>query len=345
MNENKSGATPRYVYRDFSRILPDEGESVLGAIVNSLSGPASIKQQKLPIKLNALLSDPELSQIIGWMPHGRAWRILKPKLFVKVVLPLYFDYCNYNSFVRLINAWGFRRLNTGPDRHAYYHELFLKGMPHLHSRMRRITCKDEKPPIDQEDEPDLYRISQLFPVPPPTTGMTPSTSTTDLKITSVLSPEDSEVKNVNAVDPSFNDFLQSSKSRCSESGPTDYPPIHHTSTNVAMATAPFNPYVALAAQQAQQVSAQQQSYLQFLSAAASLPVNSGIVQPFAPVTQQQVQHQFNLACLSFLQGSMPGTVAPVARQPTVSVDPSAESPVMYIPVYPSTLAALCNNQV
>jgi hypothetical protein len=112
-----------------------------------------------------------------------------------------------------------------------------------------------------------------------------------------------------------------------------------------MTTAPFNPYVALAAQQAQQANAQQQSYLQFLSAAASLPVNSGIVQPFASVTQQQVQHQFNLACLSLLQGSMPGTVAPVARHPTVSVDPSAESPVMYIPVYPSTLAAFCNNQV
>lgn len=125
LNENKPGSTPRYVYRDYSRILPDEGESVLGAIVNSLSSPGSIKQQKLPIKLNALLSDPELSHIIGWMPHGRAWRILKPKLFVKVVLPLYFDYCNYNSFVRLINAWGFRRLNTGPDRHAYYHEVSI----------------------------------------------------------------------------------------------------------------------------------------------------------------------------------------------------------------------------
>jgi hypothetical protein len=120
-----NGSFARYVYRDFSRIHADEGESVLGAIVNSLSTPSSIKQQKLPVKLNALLSDPELSQIIAWMPHGRAWKILKPKQFVKEVLPIYFDYCNYNSFVRLINAWGFRRLNTGPDRHAYYHEVSL----------------------------------------------------------------------------------------------------------------------------------------------------------------------------------------------------------------------------
>jgi hypothetical protein len=117
--------TARYVYRDFSRVPPDEGETVLGAIVSSISNPSSIKHQKLPIKLDALLRDPELSQIIAWLPHGRAWRILKPKLFVKEVLTKYFDYCNYNSFVRLINAWGFRRLSSGPDRHAYFHEVSL----------------------------------------------------------------------------------------------------------------------------------------------------------------------------------------------------------------------------
>jgi hypothetical protein len=116
-------AAARYVYRDFSRVPPDEGETVLGAIVNSISNPSSIKHQKLPIKLDALLRDTELSEIIGWLPHGRAWRILKPKLFVKEVLTKYFDYCNYNSFVRLINAWGFRRLSSGPDRHAYFHEV------------------------------------------------------------------------------------------------------------------------------------------------------------------------------------------------------------------------------
>lgn len=219
-------------------------------------------------------------------------------------------------------------------------------MPHLHSRMRRITCKDDKPPIDQEDEPDLYRISKLFPVPPPTTGTTQSTSTTDLKNTFAFPSEDAEVMSGQSLDPSLNDLLHSSQSRCTESGATDYPSIHHASTNVAMATAPFNPYVALAAQQAQQASVQQQSYLQLLSAAASMPFNSGIVQqPFSPVTQQQVQHQFNLACLSFLQGSMTGAVASVSRHPTVPMEPSTESPVMYIPVYPSTLAALSNNQV
>ena len=126
----------KYQYRDFSRVQPDEGESVLDVIAHMPSstgtGPGNsgmgssahaIKHQKLPIKLNAMLSDKELAHIISWMPHGRSWRILKPKQFVKEVLPKYFDYCNYNSFIRLVNAWGFRRFSSGPDRHSYYHEV------------------------------------------------------------------------------------------------------------------------------------------------------------------------------------------------------------------------------
>jgi hypothetical protein len=32
----------------------------------------------------------------------------------------------------------------GPDRNSYYHELFLRGMPHLHERMRRLGSKEKK---------------------------------------------------------------------------------------------------------------------------------------------------------------------------------------------------------
>jgi len=343
-NETKAGTVARYVYRDYSRVLPDEGESVLGAIANSVSGPSSVKQQKLPLKLNALLNDPELSQIIGWMPHGRAWKILKPKQFVKEVLPIYFDYCNYNSFVRLINAWGFRRLNTGPDRHAYYHELFLKDMPHLHSRMRRITGKDEKPPIDQEDEPDLYRISQLFPVPP---HAVPSSSTrlSDVRtsFTSATRSSDVIVNSISSV-PSYGD-MHSSQSSFSEAHTMTQPSTTHNATfaasDTAVAAPSFNPFIALAAQ-AQQATTQQQNYLQFLTAATSMPFSTCMVPSYAQQMSALSQQQYNLACLSsFLQGSVRGTGASAAGQPVTSAaDSLVESPVMYIPVYPSTLAAL-----
>jgi hypothetical protein len=119
--DNTDGSINYYVYRDFSQCPRDRSETALESFTANTD--TSIKNQRLPTKLNAMLSDPECAHIISWMPHGRGWRILKPKLFVSEALPKYFESCNYGSFVRLVNAWGFRRFSSGPDRHAYYHEV------------------------------------------------------------------------------------------------------------------------------------------------------------------------------------------------------------------------------
>ena len=61
-----------------------------------------IRVQVLPVKLAAILTEMRFSQIITWMPHGRAWKILRPREFPEQVAPYYFEYPNYNSFVRLV---------------------------------------------------------------------------------------------------------------------------------------------------------------------------------------------------------------------------------------------------
>jgi hypothetical protein len=55
-----------------------------------------------PIKMHAILSMPELSDVIGWDTHGRSFRILKPKRFEKDVLPLYFEHSKFSSFTRQV---------------------------------------------------------------------------------------------------------------------------------------------------------------------------------------------------------------------------------------------------
>mmetsp|Transcript_10375 Transcript_10375/g.14640 ORF Transcript_10375/g.14640 Transcript_10375/m.14640 type:complete len:470 (+) Transcript_10375:174-1583(+) len=153
----------KFNYRDYSHIESTHSES--GALSPNSS---AIRVQKLPAKLNAMLSNPEFQHIISWMPHGRSWKVHNPHAFVEEVIPKYFEYTNYNSFVRLVNAWGFRRITKGPDRNSYYHELFLRGMPHLHAKMHRLTANEKKVPVDPEDEPDFYKISALCPLPPAT---------------------------------------------------------------------------------------------------------------------------------------------------------------------------------
>mmetsp|Transcript_25115 Transcript_25115/g.52625 ORF Transcript_25115/g.52625 Transcript_25115/m.52625 type:complete len:237 (+) Transcript_25115:698-1408(+) len=79
-----------------------------------------------PAKMHAILTNPALQDVVAWAPHGRSWRILKPRDFEVNVLPRYFEHSKFSSFVRQANGWGFRRLAQGRDRNAYYHEYFLR---------------------------------------------------------------------------------------------------------------------------------------------------------------------------------------------------------------------------
>lgn len=122
-----TGATA-YKYRDFSTVNEDDEDAV-----STPDGPVpapsrntmetSIRVQKFPVKLYSILAQKEFNDIICWMPHGRSWKVLKPNVFESLVMPLFFEYSNYHSFNRLVNAWSFRRVSSGPDRGSYYHEV------------------------------------------------------------------------------------------------------------------------------------------------------------------------------------------------------------------------------
>jgi len=75
--------TPFYRYRDFSMVQdPDP--------FTPLTAPGRVPN--FPAKVMAILSRQDLSDVVSWMPHGRAWRILKPREFeIKVIVSLHRD--------------------------------------------------------------------------------------------------------------------------------------------------------------------------------------------------------------------------------------------------------------
>mmetsp|Transcript_25582 Transcript_25582/g.55040 ORF Transcript_25582/g.55040 Transcript_25582/m.55040 type:complete len:517 (-) Transcript_25582:270-1820(-) len=156
-------ALQTYLYQDFANTEP----SALNAgSFHERVPPQSLQSQKLPSKLAAMLSDPDHASIITWMPHGRSWKILNRELFSTFALPRYFGHSNHASFVRIVNAWGFRRITKGPDRDSYYHEMFLRGKPRLHERMKRLPTCHRKTPVDKEDKcPDFYDLAKTSPLP------------------------------------------------------------------------------------------------------------------------------------------------------------------------------------
>uniref|UniRef100_A0A7S2HNK6 HSF-type DNA-binding domain-containing protein n=1 Tax=Helicotheca tamesis TaxID=374047 RepID=A0A7S2HNK6_9STRA len=153
-----------YIYRDFSHVLDDKNKPLLSQ-PSPKDSKIDIKQEKFPVKLYEILSKKEFNDIITWMPHGRSWKVLKPDIFEQDVMPMFFEYSNYHSFNRLINAWSFRRVSSGPDKGSYYHELFLRGMPHLYEHMRRLCKKEKKMPMDTKHEPDFRKLASTRPLP------------------------------------------------------------------------------------------------------------------------------------------------------------------------------------
>ena len=120
-------------------------------------------------RLHDLLSHENgINEIIRWMPHGRSWIVLNKKEFLEKVAPSHFQISKFESFTRQVNGWGFKRITQGPDINSYYHEMFLRGMPHMIQWMKRTTSAGSgrrKIRADPKDEPNFYEISQMYPIP------------------------------------------------------------------------------------------------------------------------------------------------------------------------------------
>ena len=99
-------------------------------VPNSAPHTLSSTKGKFPMRMHVVLSDPQVSDVITWLPCGRSFIILRPDLLASRVLPLYFSQesrgVRYSSFTRKLNRWGFRQISSGPNSGAFYHELFTR---------------------------------------------------------------------------------------------------------------------------------------------------------------------------------------------------------------------------
>ncbi len=115
-----------------------------------------------------------ISSAISWLPHGRSWIIHDKAKFIKEVSRSHFHFSKYESFIRQVNAWGFKRVTRGADANSYYHEMFLRGMPHLVRSIKRnkaLTSPRKrydgggKACLQSLKDPDFYTIARNNPIP------------------------------------------------------------------------------------------------------------------------------------------------------------------------------------
>ena len=86
---------PFYNYKDYSQELDPDS-------LTPLTPPGRVPA--FPAKMHAILSRPDLKEIIQWQPHGRSWKVLKPREFEVRVIPIYFEHAKFSSFVRQANG-------------------------------------------------------------------------------------------------------------------------------------------------------------------------------------------------------------------------------------------------
>jgi hypothetical protein len=80
-----------------------------------------------------ILKGEEESDVVCWLPHGKAFIIYKKKAFASTVLPKYFKATKFTSFTRKLNRWGFTRVTRGPEMGRYVSNWHSPTRTAIHS--------------------------------------------------------------------------------------------------------------------------------------------------------------------------------------------------------------------
>ncbi|CAO3614388.1 unnamed protein product [Cunninghamella blakesleeana] len=102
-------------------------------------------------KLYSMLEDNAHQTLIIWNPSGQSFSVYNAKAFSNEVLPSHFKHSNFSSFVRLLNMYGFHKINKSPrgqrssekEIWEFSHPKFIKGHPELLKDIKRKAMDSE----------------------------------------------------------------------------------------------------------------------------------------------------------------------------------------------------------
>jgi len=94
------------------------------------------KRKSFSEKLMDVLSCKDNEDIVTWFPDGHSFVVLSQDQFTQEILPQLSKVIKYESFVRKLYRWGFKRVSGSTKDTAFYHSKFLRDHPDLCKQMR-----------------------------------------------------------------------------------------------------------------------------------------------------------------------------------------------------------------
>ncbi|GFP83580.1 heat stress transcription factor a-8 [Phtheirospermum japonicum] len=112
------------------------------------------------VKCYEMVNDESTDELISWSESNDSFIIWDESRFSSQLLPKYFKHNNFSSFVRQLNIYGFKKIDT--DHWQFANEAFVKGHKHL---LKNIYRRKQPQNLAPKKNPSSQHQDETGPTP------------------------------------------------------------------------------------------------------------------------------------------------------------------------------------